>query len=76
MVERRDWIEAFLKENYPGWVVVRPVRGEIDDRCVFQNPEKGKEAVVKLPQRWFDNGDHHQIEQEIRRAIGGVVVRG
>ena len=75
MVERRDWIEAFLKENYPGWVVARPVRVEPGYRFVFQNPEEAKEAAASLPQRWFDDGDHDSIEQEIRRAISAAVVK-
>ena len=69
MIERRTKIQEILDEMEPGWVVVEPFKGSVDDRCVIQKPSEGLEVELSLPQKWFDDEELARIKAEIRRAI-------
>ena len=75
MVNRRERLQDFLNEIEPGWRVYRPWKGDIDDRCVFQNREELKEACADIPQRLFEDGEDDQIRRLVRRAISSAVVK-
>lgn len=75
MVDRRDQLQEILDEIEKGWVVVKPVRGDIADLCIFQKPDELKEARATIPQKWFDDGDDDQIKQAVRAALSNAVVQ-
>ena len=73
--ERRAMIQNVLDQIEPGWVIYKPAgSGYIDELCIFQKPDEYKEARARLPQRWFDDDEQHEIEREIRRALSQAVV--
>ena len=75
MVDRRKRLREFLNEIESGWTVYKPWRGDIDDRCVFQNLDELKEAYADIPQRLFDDGEDNQIRRRVRNAIRNAVVK-
>ena len=75
MVDRRDQLQEKLDEIAKGWVVVKPVRGDINHLCKFQKLDELKEAVANIPQKWFDDGEDDQIERAVRAALSNAVVR-
>ncbi len=71
--DRRTLLQDYFDQNEPGWVAVKPAAGDLDNLCVFQNPDERKEARAWLPQKWFDDNERHLIEREIRRALSQAV---
>ena len=69
MIDRRTKLQEILDEMEPGWVVVQPVNGSVDTRCVIQKLSEGRLVPVDLPQTWFDDGKEHQIKAALTRAI-------
>ena len=76
MIDRRPIIQSYLDKIEDGWHVYKPAGpGDIDGRCIFQNPGDRKEATANLPVKWFEDGDDHLIRSEIARAVREAVVK-
>ena len=75
MIDRRKRLQEFLDKNYPGWVATRPWTGDDNVECTFQQPDENKEAIAAIPRKLFDDGDWHQIQRLVRRAISNAVVK-
>ena len=67
-IDRRTEIQKILDKSQPGWVAVKPDKGD-PYIYVLQNSSEGLEVRLNLPRMWFDDGEWGQIKAGIRRAI-------
>ena len=74
---KRVILQPLLESIEGGWRITQPTPlfpTDIEELCIFQHPEKHREARVSIPNSYFALQCHNQeIERLVRKALATSV---